>query len=209
MDYKNTLQDYYNLVEKLLDINNKTKSLRIVKKGGVAFLESICHVPLDKKTDYYIIENGSTLKVMNKNGYPRGIGMISVEKKLLDENELEKEIAKIHKSFKNSLDKVNESLRAIKYKMDQCVALIEDFREPIINYLNSKNLPCSNLQIKESAIIHITIDGKDRPIYEVRDFLPVKLRQYKGRGYSMIPHDYKKELRNFLREQNKLKEFIF
>ena len=94
-------------------------------------------------------------------------------------------------------------------KMDQCAALMLDFREPILDYLNANKLPCTDLQVKEKGIIHITMDGKERPIYEIRDFAPVKLRQYKGRGYSMIPHDYKKALKNFLREQNKLKEFIF
>jgi hypothetical protein len=207
MDYKKIIADYEGFVEKLIDIYNKTQNLYITVEDATAKIKSYNPIPKNAKSNYHILEDRNNFHLRRTNGF--GASYCIINKSLLNPDNLNKAIQGFHKKFEKELAERNLKLKETRDKIDHCALLMEDYKEPIVNYLNEQDLPCTDLKVTPEAIIYLTIDGKDRPVYDIRKFAPVKLRQYKGPGYSMVPQIYKKTLRKFLRENHQLKEFIF
>jgi len=133
-----------------------------------------------------------------------------IKLKLLENKQsLQKAIEYAQKKVIPQYNQLAEKLGMVRENMIKCANLVADFERPLIDYLNNKGLPCESMSIDNQFIVYIMINGKKRPIYDIRTYPPIKLRQYKGPCYSTVPQIYRKEMRKFMRQDFKLNKYIF
>jgi hypothetical protein len=122
----------------------------------------------------------------------------------LVKKETEKQLKKIQSKIDKLVNIKNKNNEAIYH----CISVVLDYKFKILKYLNDKNLYCEDLKVIET-VIYLTIDSRDLPVYEVKTTQQIKLRQYKGKNYSLINPEFKKNIRKFFRENNDFKQYIF
>jgi hypothetical protein len=211
MNTSEILNNYNNLIDRLIEIGNAISPQQIIRDGSLQLKVGPKNpIPIRNSINiYYLVDNGKSIRLvysLNRKSW------FIAKKFLTNQRELYSAINAARKPIEKDIAIEKERLAIVKTKFLSCINLIDDYRLPIVEYLNKNNLPCEYMSLKNN-IIYLGIQQeskiRDFPIYTVKTSLPVKLVQYKGAGYSSINHDYKKAFRKYLRETKDLKQFIF
>lgn len=211
MDYNKFMIDYDNLLNDVIQIHNDTSPQMVFTNGaGIPQVRSSHYIDQTRKNKYYLSlgKKEITIAINHASYYGQQTYRIKT-KYLFNKKALESATLHARKKVQVVFDRIQNKLKEGEEKRNACAVLILDFKMPLIEYLNNEELPCKEISIDSDHIVRIKIDDRFLPIYDITIYPPIKLRQYKGNGYSLVPQPYKKAFRKFIREHNKLKEYIF